>query len=150
MTFVEVAFFNMNDALRSGSVDAVLTGQPVMSRILEAGTATVAFHYIEDLPSDQSILLFATMRDWAEKNTEQARQFKAAIVEAGQFALTNPDQTRAYIAKYTKLSADLTRKLDLGQTQPNVTAAQVSWWVDIMRKNDMLKSTIDVDKLIFR
>ena len=150
VTFVEVAFFNMNDALRSGSVDAVLTGQPVMSRILEAGTATVAFHYIEDLPSDQSILLFATMRDWAEKNTEQARQFKAAIVEAGQFALTNPDRTRAYIAKYTKLSADLTRKLDLGQTQPNVTAAQVSWWVDIMRKNDMLQSTIDVDKLIFR
>jgi ABC-type taurine transport system substrate-binding protein len=35
VTFVEVAFFNMSDALRGRSVDAVLTGQPVLSRIVE-------------------------------------------------------------------------------------------------------------------
>jgi NitT/TauT family transport system substrate-binding protein len=150
VTFVEVAFFNMNDALRSGSVDAVLAGQPVLSRIIEAGTGQVAFHYIEDLPPNQSILLFACMREWAERNATAAKDFKAAIAEAGQFALRHPDQARAHIAKYTKMSPSLTHKLPLGEIQPDISEAQLAWWVDIMRRNDMLESSIDVGKLIFR
>jgi len=150
VTFVEVAFFNMSDALRSRSVDAVLTGQPVLSRIVEAGTGRVAFHYIEDLPPKQSVLLFASMRSWAEKNAAAARAFKAAITEAGQFARSNPDRTRAHVAKYIHLSSPLMEKVPIGDIQPDISDAQLAWWVDIMRKNDMVDSPIDVGKLIFR
>jgi NitT/TauT family transport system substrate-binding protein len=150
VTFVEVAFFNMNDALRSRSVDAVLTGQPVLSRIVEAGTGRVAFHYIEDLPPKQSVLLFASMREWAEKNATAARAFKAAIAEAGQFARSNPDRTRAHVGKYIHLSSPLMQKVPIGDVQPDISEAQLAWWVDIMRKNDMVESPIDVGKLIFR
>jgi NitT/TauT family transport system substrate-binding protein len=150
VTFVEVAFFNMNDALRSRSVDAVLTGQPVLSRIVEAGTGRVAFHYIEDLPPKQSALLFASMREWAEKNATAARAFKAAIAEAGQFARSNPDRTRAHVGKYIHLSSPLMQKVPIGDVQPDISEAQLAWWVDIMRKNDMVESPIDVGKLIFR
>src|SRR5262245_43687857 len=148
VTFVEVAFFNMNDALRSRSVDAVLTGQPVLSRIVEAGTGRVAFHYIEDLPPKQSVLLFATMRSWAEKNAAAARAVKAAIAEAGQFAQGNPDRTRVHVAKYIHLSSPLMEKIPIGDIQPDISDAQLAWWVDIMRKNDMVDSPIDVGKLI--
>jgi NitT/TauT family transport system substrate-binding protein len=150
VTFVEVAFFNMSDALRSGSVDAVLTGQPLMSRIVEAGTGRVAFHYIEDLPPGQSVLLFAAMRGWAEKNATAAMAFRSAIAEAGQFARSNPDRTRAHVGKYLQLPLPLREKVPIGDMQPDISEAQLAWWVDIMRKNDMLDSPIDVGKLIFR
>jgi NitT/TauT family transport system substrate-binding protein len=150
VTFVEVAFFNMSDALRSGSVDAVLTGQPVLSRIVEAGTGRVAFHYIADLPPRQSVLLFASMRGWAERNATAARAFKEAIAEASQFARSNPDRARSHVGKYLQLPLPLREKVPIAETQPDISEAQLAWWVDILRKNDMLESSIDVGKLIFR
>ena len=150
VTFVEVAFFNMNDALRSCSVDAVLTGQPVLSRIIETGTGQVAFHYIDDLPPRQTVLLFASTRSWAEQNATAAKQFKAAIAEAGEFARSNPDRARAYVAKYTKMSLPLTEKVPISDIQADISEAQLAWWVDIMLRNGMLESPIDVGKLIFR
>ena len=150
VTFVEVAFFNMSDALRSRSVDAVLTGQPVLSRIEEAGIGRVAFHYIEDLPPRQSVLLFASMRGWAEQNATAARAFKAAIAEASQFARSHPDKTRDHVSKYTKMPLPLTQKVAIADMEPEISEAQLAWWVDIMRKNDMLEPPIDVSRLIFR
>ena len=42
VSFVEVTFPTMNDVLKSGAVDAVVTAEPVLSRIVKAGTGTVA------------------------------------------------------------------------------------------------------------
>ena len=48
------------------------------------------------------------------------------------------------------MSLSLTQKLPIGETQPDIGEAQLAWWVDIMRRNGMLESTIEVGKLIFR
>ena len=42
VSFVEVTFPTMNDVLKSGAVDAVVTAEPVLSRIVKAGSGTVA------------------------------------------------------------------------------------------------------------
>ena len=45
VNFVEVTFPTQSDALKSGSVDAVLTGEPFITRMKNAGTGAVAARY---------------------------------------------------------------------------------------------------------
>ena len=49
VNFVEVTFPTMSDALKSGAVDAVLTGEPFITRMKNAGTGEVAVRYAAEL-----------------------------------------------------------------------------------------------------
>lgn len=150
VTYVEVTFPTMGDVLKGGTVDAVVSADPIMSRIVAAGTGEVASYFIQDLPPGQSTVLFAATRDWAKKNTATARSFREAIDEAGAFARTNDGKTKDYVAKYTRLPPAVVQAIQLGVPRAELTAAQLGWWIDVMRKQDMLQSNIDPSTLIQR
>ena len=70
VTFVEVSFPTMNDILKSGAIDAVLAGEPFITRMSNAGTGTAAFRYLQELNRSEPVIFYAASRDWAEKNPE--------------------------------------------------------------------------------
>jgi NitT/TauT family transport system substrate-binding protein len=150
VTYVEVGFPVMNDVLRAGTVDAVVSAAPIMMRIIGAGTGTLLPGYAESLPNGQSASFFATTREWAAKNLAIVKAFQNAIVEGAAFATANPDRASEYIAKYTKLPLEIVKTIPLPVLQPTVTDAQVAWWVEVMQKQDMLRTKIDVSKLVVR
>ncbi len=59
VNFVEVTFPTMNDVLKSGAVDAVVTAEPMLSRIVGTGTGTVAGYYLESIPDGRPQILYA-------------------------------------------------------------------------------------------
>jgi NitT/TauT family transport system substrate-binding protein len=63
--FVEVTFPTMDDTLRSGAVDAVVTAEPMMSRIIANGTGQVAGYFLETLPERRPAIFYAATRTWA-------------------------------------------------------------------------------------
>ncbi len=77
VTFVEVSFPTMNDILKSGAVDAVLAGEPFITRMSNAGTGTAAFRYLQELNRSEPVIFYAASRDWAEKNPEAIKKFRA-------------------------------------------------------------------------
>ena len=87
VTFVEVSFPTMNDILKSGAVDAVLTGEPFATRMANAGTGTVAFRYVSELSRTEPIIFYAASRDWAEKNPEVIRKFREGIAEGAKIGM---------------------------------------------------------------
>ena len=82
VSFVEVTFPTMNDVLKSGSVDAVVTAEPVLGRIVRAGTGTVAAEFLADVPPKEPQILYAATRAWAEANPKTVADSRAAIAEA--------------------------------------------------------------------
>src|SRR5436190_3152497 len=82
VNFVEVTFPTMNDVLKSGAVDAVLTAEPFVTRMTAAGTGHVGARYAVELSRTEPIILYAASRDWAEKNPEAIKNFRAGIAEA--------------------------------------------------------------------
>ena len=71
VNFVEVTFPTMNDALKSGAVDAVLTAEPFISRMQSAGTGTVAARYAAELGRTEPIISYATTRSFAEQESRR-------------------------------------------------------------------------------
>lgn len=152
VNFVEAAFPQHADLLRGGSVDAVVSADPFMSRITESGAGYVASYYSTFLPEGNQTIVHAARRDWAEKNPQAVRAFRESLVEAAAFMgqPRNDARVRAAIGKYIKLPPEVLAKVQISPPGPVVTDKQLAYWVGLMKEQDMLKTMPDVARLIAR
>lgn len=150
--FVEAAFPQHGDLLRGGSLDAVVTADPFMSRITDSGAGYVASYYSTFLPDGQPTILYTARRDWAQKNAAAARAFQQAIQEAAAWMrLPKNDATmRAHIGRHIKLPPEVLAKAQVGPPGAIVTDAQLAYWVGLMKDQGMLQTDLKVASLIVR
>ncbi len=152
VSFVEAPFPQHNDMLRGGSIDAVVTADPFMARILASGAGYVASYYTTFLPDGMPTLLYTAKRDWVKKNPAAAKAFREAIVEAGAF-VNNPKnlaKVREHIGKFIKLPPEVLATIQIGPAGPIVTEKQLAYWVDVMNEQKMLKAAPKVAELIVK
>jgi NitT/TauT family transport system substrate-binding protein len=152
VNFVEAAFPQHGDLLRGGTVDAVVTADPFMSRIVDSGSGYVASYYSTFLPDGQPTILYTARREWATANATAVRAFQAAIVEAAAFMTkpANNDKLRAALGKYIKLPPEVLAKAQISPPSPVIVEKQLTYWVGLMNDQGMLKSTPDVARLLFK
>jgi NitT/TauT family transport system substrate-binding protein len=150
VSFVEVTFPTMGDALKSGAVDAVLTAEPFVTRFNAAGLGYVGAHYAADLARTEPIISYVASRAFAEKNPEAIAAFRAAIVEAA--AIVNNDRQKASesISKFTKQPLDLVKTNRPNVTAPDVKPDGLVWWLEVMKQQNMLQTQIDPAKIVLK
>jgi NitT/TauT family transport system substrate-binding protein len=148
VSFVEVGFPTMSDVLKAGTVDAVVTAEPVLSRITSSGSGTVVSNYLAELPEKQPQILYAATKGWADKNPKVLESFRASTKEAAAIVNANPDKARGAVSRFTKIPLDILRGMKLSVSDPEITTAQLDWWVDVMKKQNMLQTSLDAKTLI--
>src|ERR1700728_186551 len=99
VNFVEVSFPTMNDTLKSGAVDAVLTAEPFITRMTKAGTGYVAARYAAELNRTEPIISYVASRGFAEKNAQAVAEFRAAIEEGAKIVNSDRDKASEAISK---------------------------------------------------
>ena len=152
VTFVEAAFPQHADLLRGGSIDAVVTADPFMSRIIDSGAGYVASYYATFLADGNHTIFFAAKREWTQKNPAAAKAFREAVQDGAAFMQQpkNDAKVRAAIGKYIKLPPELLAKVQISPPGPSVSDKQVAYWLAMMKDQDMLKSTIEPARLVVR
>jgi len=152
VTFVEAVFPQHADLLRGGTVDAVVTADPFMSRITESGAGYVASYYSTFLADGNHTIYHAAKRDWVSRNPAAARSFREAVQEAAAFMQQpkNNEKVRAAIARYIKLPPEVIGKMQISPPGPVVGAPQVNYWLAMMKDQDMLKTSIDAATLLVK
>jgi NitT/TauT family transport system substrate-binding protein len=148
VNFVEVTFPTMSDALKSGAVDAVLTAEPFITRMTNAGTGEVAVRYLEELNRSDPILFYVSSRTFAEQHPDVIKAFRASIEEAAPIVNSDREKASQSIAKFTKMPIDLVRLNRPSVSKPELKASDFGWWIETMKQQDMLQSTIDLNKLV--
>lgn len=148
--FVEAAFPQHGDLLRGGSLDAVVTADPFMSRITDSGAGYVASYYSTFLPEGQPTIVHVARRDWVAKNPAAARAFRDALQEAAAFMARpgNDARVRAAIGKHIKLPPEVLAKAQISPPTPLVSEKQLDYWVALMKDQGMLKGSPQVAQLI--
>lgn len=152
VNFIEASFPQHGDLLRGGSIDAVVTADPFMSRITDSGAGYVASYYSTFLEEGNHTIVHAAKREWVQKNPAAARAFREAVQEAAAF-MQNPknnDRVRAAIGKYIKLPPGVLAKMQISPPGPLVNEKQLNYWVRLMKDQDMLKTEPKVAQLIAR
>ncbi len=148
VNFVEVTFPTQSDALKSGSVDAVLTGEPFITRMKNAGTGAVAARYLLDLNRTDPILSYVSTRAFAEQHPEVIKAFRELIEEGAKIVNSDRDKASESISKFTKMPIDLVRLNRPDVSQPELKGSDFAWWVETMKQQNMLQAPIDLDKLV--
>ncbi|NPU65797.1 ABC transporter substrate-binding protein [Bradyrhizobium sp. 83012] len=148
VNFVEVTFPTMADTIKSGGVDAVLTAEPFVMRMTNANLGTVGARYAAELARTEPIIFYAASREWAEKNPETVKKFRAAITEAAPIVNNDREKASAAIAKFTKQPLDLVKLTTPNHAEPVLKPEQLAWWIDVMAAQKMLQSKLDLKKLI--
>jgi NitT/TauT family transport system substrate-binding protein len=126
----------------------VLTAEPFVTRMTNAGLGTVGARYGADLARTEPIIFYAAARDWAEKNPDTVKKFRAAITEGADIVNSDRDKASASIAKFTKQAIELVKASPPNRSEPVLKANQLAWWIDIMASQKMLQTKIDLNKLM--
>jgi NitT/TauT family transport system substrate-binding protein len=141
VNFIEVTFPTMNDVLKSGAVDAVVTAGPIMANMLSSGTAVVVSHYLEELPEGQPQVMLAATREWASSHKDELAAFRKSLDEAAKIVNADPEKGRKGISGFTKIPMKVLETIKVSVSDPNITKEQLDWWVDVMNKQEMLQKT---------
>lgn len=148
VNFVEVTFPTMADIIKSGSVDAVLTAEPFVTRMANARLGSVGARYGAELGRTDPIIFYAASRDWAEKNVATVKKFREAIADAAAIVNSDREKASASIAKFTKQPLELVKATPPNQSEPNLKPENLTWWIDVMSSQKMLQSKLDTAKLV--
>jgi NitT/TauT family transport system substrate-binding protein len=148
VNFVEVTFPTMADIIKSGGVDAVLTAEPFVTRMTNAGLGSVGARYAVELARNDPIIFYAASREWAQKNTETIKKFREAIAEAAQIVNGEPEKAFASIAKFTKQPLELVKATPPNRSEPVLKPEQLAWWIEVMSSQKMLQSKLDTTQLV--
>lgn len=148
--FVEVPFILQADLLRGGSLDATVTAEPFLTRLVDSGLAKVVSYYTTFLPDNRPTVLHVARRDWVQRNPEAVRAFREAVQEGAQFVRqpANEPRVRAALKQFLKLPAEVLAKVPITRPNATLTPDQLAYWVELMKDQDMLKTTPDVQRLI--
>lgn len=112
VSFVEMPFPDMPAQLSAGTVDAAWEAEPFRTQILAAGGRILFDNLTETHPKLQ-ISHWFTSEQTKQKNPEMITAFVAAINESMTYASAHPDEVRAVLATYTKISPDVATKMSL-------------------------------------
>jgi NitT/TauT family transport system substrate-binding protein len=148
VNFVEVTFLTMSDIIKSGGVDAVLTAEPFVTRMLNAGLGSVGARYAVELARTDPIIFYAASREWADKNAATVKKFRDAIAESAQIVNSDREKASASISKFTKQPLELVTATPPNRSEPILKPEQLAWWIDVMSSQRMLQSKLDTTKLV--
>ena len=150
VNFVEVSFPTMNDILKSGAVDAVLTSEPFVTRMTNAGTGYAAVRYVADLKRTEPIIFYAAARDWAEKNPEIIKKFREGIAEGAKIVNSDREKASQAISKFTKQPLEIVKLNPPSYSEPAIKAQDFTWWVDVMKQQKLMQGNLDLSKLVLK
>jgi NitT/TauT family transport system substrate-binding protein len=148
VNFVEVTFPTMSDIIKSGGVDAVLTAEPFVTRILNAGLGSVGARYAVELARTDPIIFYAASREWADKNAATIKKFREAIAESAHIVNSDREKASASISRFTKQPLELVMATPPNRSEPALKPEQLAWWIDVMSSQKMLQTKLDTTKLV--
>jgi NitT/TauT family transport system substrate-binding protein len=123
-----------------------------MSRITDSGAGYVASYYLTFLPEGNHSIIHTARRDWAQKNAVAVKAFREAVIEGAAFMAkpANNDKMRAIVGKYIKVPPEVLAKMTISPPGPTVSEKQLNFWVNMMKDQDLLKTTPNVSQLLVK
>jgi NitT/TauT family transport system substrate-binding protein len=140
---VEVPFPNMGDQLKAGNVDAVEALEPFVGALLAAGNVSLGDPL---LAAGDSVLFpfWISEGKWARANRPVIKAWIDALTETKSFMDANSDETRAILAKYSRLPPAVVEKVPLPTYRFTISPDELGVWIDVLK--DLGQLSVPIDK----
>ena len=143
VTRIETNFPQMSDLMKNGTIDAATMTEPLRSLALKNGVAYVFNEYASEVNPDVLMIAYMATSDWARKNPQAVKDFRAGLDEAGEWAKANPGEIRAIEQKYLGVSSDAPNNFTTA-----MNAADIDFYITLGKEFGLYKTALDPRKLI--
>lgn len=149
LKFVEVPFPEMLTALARGSVDAAWLVEPFSTQAKAQDTRVLMRPYHEAMRG-RSIATYFTSRAYAQRNPEVVTRFKRALDRAIEHSARNPDEVRRTLPTYTKIPADVARRMVISVFSTDVRREDFEYLAGLSRRYGLIDEVPDIGALLGR
>ena len=123
--FVEVPFPQTVDVLRAKQVDAAVTVEPILSRVLALHVATLFTHVCAAVNPSYLEAMYVVNGAWAAQHPAAAAGFRAAVSEAVRYIQAHPAEARKQLTAFLKMPPDIAAHVPLPDFAVSITPQQV-------------------------
>jgi NitT/TauT family transport system substrate-binding protein len=150
VTYVELPFPNMIDAVVNGYADAAAIVQPFLFFGSSSGKIrVVGYDFIEVQPGVQ-ISGFAVSRKWARSNPHTLAAFERGIARAVDYLMADEAKAMPLVAKFTKSKPSVIEGAGMPSWTNELSIPNVDAQMQLMIKYGLLQKTQDVRELIWK
>lgn len=150
VTFKEVPFPQVEDALRQKRVDAAFLVAPFSVIALQKGGLTAIAHPYSDIQPGVDIGQYITTGKLLSEKPETIKKFVAGLRKGAEWYNDNQksDELFSIITGYTKIDATILRSIKLPAAPLHAELPQIKKTMDLMIENKLLTGPIDLSKVI--
>ena len=150
VNFVEIPSAQSSDALKGKTVDGAVAVEPFLTRIQQSGTGKIAARFMDGLADEKLGISFIATREWVAQNPEAAKNFAEAIAEAMNWANANQQEARNLMQPYLSLPPAVLDAIPFPHMRNKVAPEAVAWWIDVMKSQGRLRTTLSPATMIVR
>jgi NitT/TauT family transport system substrate-binding protein len=154
LTFLEVPFPSMADALRGNQIDAGYTVEPFLSAAVASGTMEIIGWPYDRIMKRVPISQFVATQTYLDANPGVVERWVRAY-DRGIDWMNQNQRTDAgvkLIAAHTRMTAEQVRTIAMPLWEKTVSAASIAKVVEVMQRHQMLEGggKVDTDRLIYK
>jgi NitT/TauT family transport system substrate-binding protein len=151
VTYLEVPFPQMVDAVRGDRIDAAFSVEPFLSAGLAGDMQLVGWPY-NTVQKNIPVAQYAASKTYIQQNTQLIDRWCAAYLQGVDWTNQNrgSDELAKIISAYTRIPPEQIKKLPLPAYEKTVNAAALEPVVDLMRKNGMMEGSFDPKSFLYR
>ena len=150
ITFLEIPFPQMADALFQKRLDAVWNVEPFVTFMMKSGKAKLlAYPYIETIPG-MDITAYIAKESWLKANPDVARRFKRAIDRATDYlAKASKEERDSWVSKFSGMKPELVKEMTLPVFASEFNVPSLQQNLDMAVRHKMSKP-FDVKTMIWK
>ena len=145
---LEVPFPEMPAALEKSRVDVIWAPEPFLASVLGKGGREIEAP-LTTLGKKFPNGTYATTEQYLGKNQDVVERFARAINKSSDYATKHPDEARATIPKFTKIPAEVAKKIRLPLWPTQIDRKQLQQLIDYAVKYKVIEKAPPLDELIW-
>jgi NitT/TauT family transport system substrate-binding protein len=149
VSFIELPFPNMEDALVNKQVDAIFNVEPFTSKMLSnPKLKAISYAATAALPG-QPVGAFWASEKWLASNEKAAEKFVNAMKKTTDHLNKNPEETQKIIAEYTGLKLEVIQKMRPINWDTKVDQNTMQGLLKLMKDHGLTNSDLKVESVVF-
>lgn len=149
VTYVEVPFPSMIDALLNGSVDAIDVPQPFLHIAEQTGNTKLLGYTFVDVQPGMHVTAYAASQEWIDAHPNTVAAFARAMDRGVEYMQADDEQAREMIVGYTGAEPDLVAEVPIDSWSTRISLEQVQRTIDLMLEEGLIDEPIDAADIVY-
>jgi NitT/TauT family transport system substrate-binding protein len=152
VTYLEVPFPQMVDAVRGNRAEAAFVMDPFLSAGVEAGSVQVLGWPFNQVQKRVPVAQYASTKTFIQQNPAVIEKFVRAYNKGVDWSNANKgkDEWVAIVSGYTKMAPEKVKSLVLPPFEKTVDPAAVEVVMNLMKRNGLLDAPLDPKTFLYR